>query len=222
LKPAVGKQIIADSLIQAAASGSFNPCFDTERFIFGKIREYTLRAASHGNKVHVVSAVSVHDENHSNEDIHESLQFRIAAQVVLDSSHSVLKSIPRILQTHVAAQILKSMAAMTSASAASSWNQCSSLDERRTSSAGECAQSSFLFALSLLISRAMNSVHNNACGSQSNHVKSTAARSSLSIGASAPWLGLRKESGFGTSPIWYQQSMATGPPPQASRWNIQK
>jgi hypothetical protein len=272
-------------LIQAAASGSFSPCFDTERFIFGKIREYTLRAASHGNKVPVVSAASVHNESHSNEDIHESLQYRIAAQVVLDSGRSVLESIPRILQTHVAAQMLhdahipvfsaektlrdsqrrdevrgefqlssalrswaraqgihlhhkdvqvlfKSMSAITGASAASTWNQCSSFDGRRTLSAAECARSSFLFALSLLISRAMNSVHNNACSSPSSHFKSKvetqrstqsrAESSSPSTGASAPWLGLRKESGFGTSPIWYQQSMATGPPPRTTRWNVQK
>jgi hypothetical protein len=285
LKPAVGKQIIADNLIQAAASGSFSPCFDTERFIFGKIRDYTLRAAAHGDKVAVVSAVSVHNETHSNEDIHESLQYRIAAQVVLNSSRSAMQSIPRILQTHVAAQmlhdthmpvftsdktlqdsqrrdevreefqlsstlrswartqgirlhhkdvqvLLKSMAAMTSSSAVTSWNPCSSLDGRGTLSAAEWAQSSFLFALSLLISRAINSAHNNACCSQSNHVKSEeetqtsiqsrAASSSPSLRASAPWLGLRKESGFGTSPIWYQQSMATGPPPQASRWTTQK
>jgi len=28
----------------------------------------------------------------------------------------------------------------------------------------------------------------------------------------------RMEAGFGTAPIWYQQSMATGPPLQSSRW----
>jgi serine/threonine protein kinase len=30
--------------------------------------------------------------------------------------------------------------------------------------------------------------------------------------ASGPWLGMKRASGFATAPIWYQQSMATGPP----------
>jgi hypothetical protein len=281
LKPAVGKQIIADSLIQAAtAAGSFSPCFDSERFIFGKIRAYTLRAASHGNKDAFVAAVPVQQENHSNEDIHESMAYRVAAQVVLDRSFVALEGVPRVLQTHVAAQmmhdahiavfstektlqdsqrrddvreefqlsstlrswartqgiqlhhkdvqiLLNSIAAMASASAASNWDQSSPAgwDGRRPLSAVECAQSSLLFALSLLISRAMKTPNDIASSShiksQVDSQRSTQIRTSSSSASkcvSAPWLGLRNESGFGTSPIWYQQSMATGPPPQASRW----
>jgi len=116
LKPTLGKNLFSDVLVQAAA-GSFNGHFETERFVHGQIREYTLRAASHwtdvrsvlpDNKVHALRSDStvVHNEERIKE-IPESVQYRAAAETIEQSIGPVtLPHVPKDLRVCVLAQML--------------------------------------------------------------------------------------------------------------------
>jgi hypothetical protein len=279
MKPAVGKQIISDQLMQVAASSpcTFSPHFDAERFIFGKIREYTLRAAAHGDNVGASTAVR--NVDHSTDHIHESLRYRVAAQAILqrcrvsstdapkhllghvaglmlrdghvpicrteniqgesqsnarvgDESQlsSALKASVRAHRFHMSVKLLLKSIAVAAAGAASSSSDHCSISFRKGSDASvtERVQSCLMFVLAILNSSAMRLPHNKARNFQSNHLKIhdfpdqntkvQAECASTSAYAAGPWLGLKKEAGFGTAPIWYQQSMANGPPAQTSRW----
>jgi len=119
LKPALGKQLFSNNL-QDAASGSFKGQFDTERFVFGKIREYTLRAAQHWtdvrsvlphNKVQAIRSDSVllHTEERMKE-MPESMQYRAAAETIEQSyGPAVLPQVPKDLRVCVLAQMLHDM-----------------------------------------------------------------------------------------------------------------
>jgi hypothetical protein len=116
LKPALGKNLFSDGLIQASA-GAFNGHFQTERFVHSQIREYTLRAAQHwadvrsvlpANKVNAIrsDSVSMHDEDRM-KDIHESIQYRAAAETMEQSiGLAVLPHVPKDLRVCVLAQML--------------------------------------------------------------------------------------------------------------------
>jgi len=73
MKPAVGKQIFSDNQLHAAA-GSFKGTFDTERFVFAKIRDFTNRIATHGNHAQtIVPAMALgHQRAASTDDIHDA------------------------------------------------------------------------------------------------------------------------------------------------------
>jgi len=49
MKPAVGKELFSSADMPTAGPTSFESHFETERFIHGKIRQYTLRSIAHAN-----------------------------------------------------------------------------------------------------------------------------------------------------------------------------
>jgi len=150
MKPAVGKQIFSDNLIHAAA-GSFKGTFDTERFVFGKIRDFTNRIASHGDHAQTIVAAKALGHQHaaSTDDIHDAQPFLMVANSYFYSMSDVCAPLAS--------------------------NSYDSLDLTRTT-----------------LTVKFDVLNNKT--------------------ASGPWLGLKRASGFATAPIWYQQSMATGPP----------
>jgi hypothetical protein len=117
VKPAIGKSIFSEALI-AAASGSFQGHFETERFVHKQVREYTLRAAAHCADVRAVlpdrkasalrSDSVVHTEHIK--DIPESLKYRAAAETIDNSIGSIaVPEVPKQIRVYVLAKMLHDM-----------------------------------------------------------------------------------------------------------------
>lgn len=263
MKPAVGKQIFSDNL-QDAAPGSFKGQFETERFVFGKIRDYTLRIASHGNPTQAILPVKASDPHVSTHDnIHDDLPFRVVADSLLmhsttDGLHApkslMIHAVAHMLhdsnvllasqqdinnQAHISQDLLKTRlgfkllvagrmglkldAQQSQRMMMSIGNIC---DQQITATYGPTAEKLQSFTptagrfssmtpktciLNDLIATLgapyfKDDIDQHICCDRSplSHV--------LNKTVSGLWLELKKEAGFGTAPIWYQQSMATGPP----------
>jgi hypothetical protein len=285
LKPAVGKQIFSDNL-QDAASGSFKGQFDTERFVFGKIREFTLRTL----RTQAVSPAMASPHRYSTrDDIHDDLVYRVVADTLLKQSMSDIDQVPKTLMVHAVAHLLHEANLQGAAAAAhkdlrvnsfTAYNDQSShhvtrdllktrlafkllvagrmglnLDAQDSQwmmmSMGQSlnAQQNTMIAghessaakyqpsivaslnvartwlLTALIASGILHSKNDVSSTralghlikqieQSIHCDGSAQFDVINNTSSGAWLGLKKEAGFGTAPIWYQQSMATGPPPQ--------
>jgi len=280
LKPALGKNLFSEGLVQAAA-GSFNGHFETERYLHGQIREYTLRAALHwndvrsvlpDNKVHALrSDTTVHNEERMKE-ISESMQYRAAAEYVENSiGHSVLPHVPKDLRVCILAKMLHDLDVPLNSVEVKSGVQTHAKEDRANlkmrmalrriaKSAGISLNSDAksVEAFNRLISWQVHSGVLNSAGfdkkvlhekhsalivlallnifskttfsssdfpshveAHSQHQKHCGSeRMSPETTVQLHGFELSQAEGFGTAPIWYQQAMATGPPCQASRWEI--
>jgi len=284
LKPAVGQQIFSNNL-QDAASGSFKGQFDTERFVFGKIREIALRTLA--TRMQAVSpAVAAHHSDTTRDDIHDDLVYRVVADTLLKQSLSDTHEVPKSLMVHAVAHLLHETNLQVAAAAHKDLSDNSSTVHNDQSSAQvtrDLLKTRLAFKLLvagrmglnldaqdsqwMMMSIGLNGQYNKttvghessstryqsssapsvnvartwlltaliasgilhfkddvtatrALGQlikqieQSIHCDGSAQYDVLDNTASGPWLSLKKEAGFGTAPIWYQQSMATGPPLQ--------
>jgi hypothetical protein len=288
MKPALGNQIFSDNL-QEAASGSFKGQFDTERFVFGKIREFTLRTLATRTQAVSPAAASPHRDA-IQDDIHDDLVYRVVADALLKHSTADIEQAPKSLMVHAVAHLLHETNLQHGAGAAhndlsvnsfTAYNDQSSdhvsrdllktrlafkllvagrmglnlstmdsqwmsmgqgLNEQNKATVGHESsttkhQPSSVPSLNVARTWLLTAIIASGILNSTSHVTSTRALGQLvkqieqsihcdgslqydglNNTSSGPWLGLKKEAGFGTAPIWYQQSMATGPPPQASRW----
>jgi len=78
-KPAVGKELFSTDVVFRGPS-SFESHFETERFIHGKIREYTLRSIAHSNLGSLKSATVAHLTQSDSQQISEASRNRLMAQ----------------------------------------------------------------------------------------------------------------------------------------------
>jgi len=233
MKPAVGKELFPlanNSLSAVVDSGnSFKGQFETERFIFGKIRGYTLRTMTHLNS-NTSSTFAGHNVSH----LSEIAQFRMMAENV--PIHHLqgldILSMPKGIREYVVAQLLHDHGAgVVSAFRGVSVDQVDSNSSKRPNlQSKNLFVSEFLSSLLrfLSVALAVNSRRSVDCKygksnihlllvkvlrEQSGKIDLTASDLDLN-GCSRVHLDTMKESGFGTAPIWYQQSVATGPPHQ--------
>jgi hypothetical protein len=269
-KPAVGKELLsrADFPEVANVQSSFKGQFETERFIFGKIRDFTLRSIAHLNSSsnHVAGGNSTH---HS-----DIVQYRMMAENI---SRAQLKGldilhIPKGIRDNVIAKLLHDngvefkrpagvhigIASTTSNVHHSSFGALNTIFAHPTSNnlVDQTGNSSFYRAfdkLHLSLDGSVGEVGEKMAFTPNQLLKCFVAMISLALASSesdrssskshlrivfadlmesqvqAGKYGLassdadtkgnsrihnetKKECGFGTAPIWYQQSMATGPP----------
>jgi hypothetical protein len=287
-KPAVGTVLFSEQLAQSSG-GSFQGSFETERFVHGKLREFTLRSASHWQDVRAVipdktAQVNVSDFNGEHiKEIDDSLMFRIIAESIEHTvGNAVLASIPKALRAYVLAQMIRdsdisvmnadtaenraqlqarltvrrvlkragfntkdgraldmNVAGMLVAASLVSdkaplseqstpAQQISSVDTRKALAAVVCSLAASSTSAFSTYSSAQG--FSSKCtdegfflnsdskmeASVSKLQKSQRDLSSSNLRLSHVSKGI--EEGFGTAPIWYQQSMANGPPAHASRW----
>jgi hypothetical protein len=282
VKPAPGKNLFSEALI-AAASGSFQGHFDTERFVHNQIREYTLRAAAHFTDVQAIlplrkaAALStdsiVHVQEHV-KDVSESMQYRAAAETIDSSFSSAVPQIPKEIRVCVLAKMLHDLDVPLNQSEINSPAQSKVIESRsnlkmrlalkRIIKAApvslNSADSDRVHLISKLISSQMSwtdvsgrssdkgildsdghdkkiwsqarsaiivltlmsllsktkGVSNdslNCSEAKTRHLKYALRNASAAtVTARLDSFQTRKEEGFGTAPIWYQQSMANGPP----------
>jgi hypothetical protein len=289
-KPAVGKQLFSEKLAQASG-GSLQGSFETERFLHGKIREYTLRSASHWQDVRAVlpdktAQVKADFNGDQIREVDDALMYRIVAESIDHVIGSVVLScIPKSLRAYVLAQMVQDSdmsimscdasqvesraelqarlnlrrvlkrvgfsmkdgralninfagllvaASFTDAQvphsvSSSTVKQISSVEAKKALAAvvyslaspahsGNSGNSSIRDISSKCMEQSF-SLHSYNCSS-SNQSKLLRTKSDSSSTTSAQYrVSLTIEEGFATAPIWYQQSMATGPPLQSSRWN---
>jgi len=287
LKPALGKHLFSESLVQAS-EGTFHGHFETERFLHGKIREYTLRAAMHWTDVRealpdarIRALLSDQTDNvESIKEISQALQYKAAAESIESSIGAVtLPHVPKDLRVYVLAKILHDLDVPLNANEVSIPAKSNSSEDRANlkmrlalrrmakaagislyadagtvqamnlllasqvplsktsdsnvegskslSSAGSDKKilsyshsAIMVFILSLLSKTRSTSTFSASCIEQDSQVLKHYESASVSAYNIELQQGieLSMAEGFGTAPIWYQQSMATGPPTQASRW----
>jgi hypothetical protein len=273
VKPQIGKNLFSDALI-AAASGSFQGHFETERFVHNQIREFTLRAAAHCSDVRAVlpdrkasalrSDSVVHVPEHI-KDVPECFKYRAAAETIDNSIGSIaVPEVPKELRVYVVAKMLHDLdlplnqvevkspaqakinenrsnlkmrialkrivkAAPVALNSAASErvhllsklasSQMSLIDgSDRSEFKGIWDQTRSAIVVLTLMShlsktKGSSSDSLNCSEGKTCHHKYAERDSSVSKGtAQLHNFQTRKEEGFGTAPIWYQQSMANGPP----------
>jgi hypothetical protein len=290
-KPAIGKSLFSEQLAQSSG-GSFQASFETERFVHGKLREFTLRSASHWQDVRAVLPDKTAQVNgstfnveHINE-IEDSLMYRIIAESMNHSvGIAVLASVPRALRAYVLAQMIRDsdMSVMNAESVENRAELQARLTLRRVlkrvgfnskdgqalrmniagvlvaasvsiNQSSQSAQSAPIQHLKLsstdarkalagvMYSLTASSAFSTCCAGQSfaskcmdrgisidSDSKMNAESSKLQTtqrdlsSSTVERYGVAKgiEEGFGTAPIWFQQSMADGPPGHISRWERQ-
>jgi len=283
-KPAVGKEMFSDILNQAT-EGAFKGSFETERFVHGKIREFTLRIASHSSEVRALvpentaripSANASASAGEYARDIEDALFYRVVAESV---DHALGKADLAFIPKNLRAYVLAKMIEHSDMSVMNHTEDRALLQARlrfkgvlnRGGFISKAGSSLHIQAAGLLMAAIFSSEHvqNNdhsfkhqaneivdkmkiadlcgfftsgqesfsllqsfagiSCnGSRVDSIKvqnaqnassssSSVHNASSSSSISCQLVALRMEEGFGTAPIWYQQSMATGPPLQASR-----
>jgi len=250
-KPAVGKMMFSDQLNQAA-EGSFKGSFETERFLHGKIREFTLRSASHWSEVRAIVPAARIPSNASVEhmkEIEDALMYRVIAESVDHAlGNAVFSHIPKDLRVYVLAKMIQDsdMSIMNHGQKEDRASLQARLRLREVlKRAGfNCKAGSSLqmqvagLLIAAFISNQQTMWTALLCGLTSSelprvsidykgsHVNSVKLQCIPMDSSSSRMLqygvASRMEAGFGTAPIWYQQSMATGPPLQSSRWKRDK
>jgi hypothetical protein len=250
VKPAIGKSIFSDALI-AAASGSFQGQFDTERFVHNQVREYTLRAANHCADVRAVlpdrkasalrSDSVVHVPEHS---IAESLKYRVAAET-FDSAigHITVPEVPKQIRVYVVAKMLHDLDMPVDQIEVNSPAKAKVSDDRailqmrfalkriakaRSTSKGvldsdgvdykiwsQARAAIVVLTLMSLLSKTKGISEDslNCSEAKTRNLKYASRDSSVAkITGRQGSFETSKAEGFGTAPIWYQQSMENGPP----------
>jgi len=249
-KPAVGKSLFSEQLAQSSG-GSFKASFETERFVHGKIREFTLRSASHWTDVRAVLPDKTAQVKGSTlnvehiKEIEDSLMYRIIAESMNHSvGIAVLASVPKALRAYVLAQMIRDsdMSVMNAESVENRAELQARLTLRRVlKRVGFSAEACKAFAAvmySLTDSSAFSTYttgqsFSSKCmdqgisidsDSKMNAESSKLQRSQRDLSSSIQEryrVAKGIEEGFGTAPIWFQQSMANGPPVHLSRWERQ-
>jgi len=231
MKPTIGKELFVSGQV---TGGAFNSHFDTERFIHNDVRQYLLRASTHCRSVqnelsNLNSArfVSSHDVGSIYSPIPSAVSYRaLAEKVSNDLSKDFGLHLPAGIRENVLAKLLHDAGVQITvdySSTQSSSIRIHSGDENRTS------ERSSKFATLIDLSDAFstdaqdkssssyirgqntNSGWNRKAGNEVSKMVLVDSRESL-LCASANGIFLCTVDGFGTAPIWYQQSMATGPP----------
>jgi len=244
-KPGVGKEMFSAQLNQAA-EGSYKGSFETERFVHGKIREFTLRSASHWSEVRAIvpdNTARIPNHNASVEhmkEIEDALMYRVIAESVDHTlGNAVFTHIPKDLRVYVLAKMIQDsdMSVLNH-----DYKEDRASLQARLRFRGVLQRAGFNLdaqVAGLLIAAFISSKQTtmwtallcglasselpsdfiDCKGSQVNSVKLQCIPKASSS-SRMPLYGVasRMESGFGTAPIWYQQSMATGPPLESSRW----
>jgi len=243
-KPAVGKMMFSDQLNQAA-EGSFKGSFETERFVHGKIREFTLRSASHWTEVRaIVPDNTARIPNSSAKEIEDALMYRVIAESVDHAlGNAVFAHIPKGLRVYVLAKMIQD----SDMSIMNHDKEDRASLQARLRFREVLKRTGFNLDAGLLIAAFISSKQTLwtalLCGLASSELQSVSMDCKRNVPAlthkgsrtdsvklegielassssRTPQYGVasRMEAGFGTAPIWYQQSMATGPPLQSSRW----
>jgi hypothetical protein len=172
--------------------------FQSERFVHAQVREYLLRSAAHSehHARRTVSHESTSGPSHL--DVAQSL-------CKSDLSVASLKSLPQQLRAFVVAQILKDVKFDVKTF---SENQrfCKSLSMRDTVT---------MLMSYLIVSGSVKLTKNQTYArKETSSIRIASKITSDKVSCSGK-ISNKKESGFGTAPIWYQQSMQNGPPFQA-------
>jgi hypothetical protein len=227
-KPAVGKSLFSEQLAQSSG-GSFQATFETERFVHGKLREFTLRSASHWKDVRAVlpdKTAQVNDSTFNVEhikEIEDSLMYRIFAESMDHTvGNAVLASIPKALRAYVLAQMIcnSDMSVMNNAESVENRTELQArLTLRRVLRrvGFNSMNATGLLVVASVVKDQADSDKMNAESSKLQRIQRDS--SSSTVGRYQVAKGI--EEGFGTAPIWYQQSMANGPPVHRSRWIMQ-
>jgi len=257
-KPAIGKELfsIADSLVGA---NSYQGQFETERFLHGKIREYTLRSIAHSNSSN--SSLN-EDSSHGPMDLLSDVAlYRMMAENVPVNYLKGLDilSVPKGIRYHVVAKLLHDNGAEKMVDISSDMPSSSqmlpssvpsnrvlmgsrvpqvngnalyaaSIDESQTGSSNilngsnQNAESFKYFLAFVSLAIAMETMnHSTKSGRKASFLdiglvnsptgKYDPTNSTLEVNSVSRTVNdFKKESGFGTAPIRYQQAMATGPP----------
>jgi hypothetical protein len=179
--------------------------FQSERFVHAQIREYILRSAAH----------SKHQEGRpfSDESISGASHFDVAQKLCKsDLSVASLGFMPQQLRAFVVAQILKD-AKFDVKTFSDNQRFCKSLSMRDTAT---------LLMSYLIVSGSIKLTKNQASERKMTSSIRIAEKITSNKVSCSGHISYKKESGFGTAPIWYQQSMQNGPPSRHSRWKGKK
>jgi len=230
MKPTIGKELF---VVGQVTGGAFNSQFDTERFIHNDVRQYLLRASTHCQSVqnelsNLNSArfISSNDDASIYSPIPSAVSYRVLAEKVSnDISKDFGLHLPAGIRENVLAKLLHDAGVQITVDYSST--ESSSIqfhsDENRTSD--RSSQFASLIDLSYAFStdaqdkssssyirgQNTNSGWNRKAGNEVPKMVLVDSRESL-LCSSANGVFLCTVDGFGTAPIWYQQSMATGPP----------
>jgi hypothetical protein len=231
MKSTIGKELFVSG---QATGGAFQSHFDTERFIHNDVRQYLLRGSTHWRSVqnemsNLNSArfISSNDDGSIYSPIPSAVSYRVLAEKVSnDVSKDFGLHLPAGIRENVLAKLLHDAGVQITvdySSTESSSIRFISGDENRTSD----RSSNFATLIDLsdafstvaqdqssssyIRGQNTNSGWNRKSGAEVSKMVLVDSRESL-LCSSANGVFICTVDGFGTAPIWYQQSMATGPP----------
>lgn len=208
-KPAIGKSLFGD-LASVKGSDKFQTSFNSERFIHRDVHKILNRRAGDVAGTPTVQARStlIKRSIYENDNVRDYSQEIVSKRIASDKS--ALQALQNLSMQLRAVVIDVNDLGLNCTGRDSVF----SANKGITSSFNSSSVTSTSFnSLPKIDEFAFEIVHNRA-GSKNvswNTVDLSKRNVSKRVGARLLF-SLRKESGFGTAPIWYQQSMENGPP----------
>lgn len=173
--------------------------FQSERFVHAQVREYLLRSAAH-------SAEHQERRAFSEESISGPSHFDVAQQLCKSGLNvASFGTLPKQLRAFVVAQILKD----------ANFDVKSFSDNQRFCRTFSMRDTVTMLMSYLIVSGSIKLTKNQTCARKMTSSIRIAEKVTSDKVYCSGHISYKKESGFGTAPIWYQQSMQNGPPFQA-------